>query len=152
MLQSFFSYLLITVRIDENIREKLRNNLSNNIKMPIYKQNKKGIAKKYNFENLKIIPFIQSFEEEKFSDFNSSRVIALNFKEDSYKIMKTLIQEIAGENFTDNIRYSMLKSIFQLFISDSLFLLIFRVHSIITYIHQIPLLDSYYFFSDINYT
>ncbi|MFP3300382.1 MAG: hypothetical protein RXN92_04825 [Thermoplasmatales archaeon] len=120
--------------------------------MPIYQQNKKGFAKKYNFENLKIIPFIQSYEEEKFSDFNSSRVIALNFKGDSYKIIKTLIQEIAGENFTDNIRYSMLKSIFQLFISDSLFLLIFRVHSIITYIYQIPLLDSYYFFSDINYT
>jgi hypothetical protein len=39
--------------------------------MPIYQQNKKGIAKKYNFENLKIIPFIQSYEEEKFSDFNS---------------------------------------------------------------------------------
>jgi len=29
--------------------------------MPIYQQNKKGVAKKYNFKNLKIIPFIQSY-------------------------------------------------------------------------------------------
>jgi hypothetical protein len=152
LVQSFFSYSLIMVRIDENIREKLRNNLSNNIKMPIYQQNKKGIAKKYNLKNLKIIPFTQSYEEEKFSDFDSSRVIALNFKRDSYKIMETLIQDIAGENFTDNIQYSMLKSIFQLFISDFSFLSIFRVHAFITYIYQIPLLDSFYFFSDINNT
>ena len=152
LVQSFFSYSLIMVRIDENIREKLRNNLSNNIKMPIYQQNKKGIAKKYNLKNLKIIPFTQSYEEEKFSDFDSSRVIALNFKRDSYKIMETLIRDIAGENFTDNIQYSMLKSIFQLFISDFSFLSIFRVHAFITYIYQIPLLDSFYFFSDINNT
>jgi len=72
--------------------------------MPVYQQNKKGVAKKYNFKNLEIIPFIWSFEEEKFFDFNSSRVIALNFKGDSYKIIKTLIQEIAGANFTDNIQ------------------------------------------------
>jgi len=114
--------------------------------MPIYQQNNEGIAKKYNFKNSKIIPFIQSNEEEKFTDFNSSRVIALNFKGDSSKIMKTLIQEIAGENFTDNIQYSMLKSIFQLLISDSSFLLIFRLHAFITYIYQIPSLDSFYFF------
>jgi len=71
--------------------------------MSIYQQNKKVIAKKYNFKNLEIIPFIRSYEEAKFSGFNSSRVIALNFKGESYKIMKILIQEITGENFTNNI-------------------------------------------------
>jgi len=106
--------------------------------MPIYQQNGKGIAKRYDFKDLKIIPFIQSYEEEKFSDFNSSRVIPLNFKGDSYKIMKGLIQDIAVENFTDGMQYSMLKSIFQLFISDSSFLLIFRVHAFVIYIYQIP--------------
>jgi len=40
----------------------------------------------------------------------------------------------------------MLKYIFQLFINDSLFLLISRVHAFITYTYQIPLLDSFYFF------
>jgi len=66
--------------------------------------------------------------------------------------MKTLIQEIARENFRDNTQYSMLKSIFQLFINDSSFLLIFRVHAFITYIYQISLLNSFYSFSDINHT
>ena len=120
--------------------------------MPIYQQNNEGIAKKYNFKNSKIIPFIQSNEEEKFTDFNSSRVIALNFKGNSYKIMKTLIQEKRGENFTDNIKYSMSKSFFQLFIRNSSFLWIFRIHAFIAYIYQIPLLGSFYFFSDINNT
>ena len=66
--------------------------------------------------------------------------------------MKGLIQNIAVENFTDGMQYSMLKSIFQLFISDSSFLLIFRVHAFIIYIYQIPLLGSFHFFSDINNT
>jgi len=48
--------------------------------MPIFQQNKKVIVKKYNFKNLKMIPFIQSYEEGEFSDFNGSRVIAFNFK------------------------------------------------------------------------
>jgi len=136
----------------EDTREKLRNNLSNNIKMPIYQQNKKGIAKKYNLKSLKIIPFTQSYGDEKFSDFDSSRVIALNFKGDSYKIIKTLIQDIAGENFSENIQYPMLKSIFQLFISDFSFLSTFRTHAFITYVYQIPLLDSFYLFVDIDNT
>ncbi|MFP3257276.1 MAG: hypothetical protein RXO36_05715 [Candidatus Nanopusillus acidilobi] len=152
LVQSFFSYSLIMERNHEDIREKLRNNLSNNIKMPIYQQSKKSIAKKYNLKSLKIIPFTQSYGDEKFSDFDSSRVIALNFKKDSYKIMKTLIEDIAGENFTENIQYPMLKSIFQLFISDFSFLSTFRTHAFITYIYQIPLLDSFYFFTDINNT
>jgi len=146
LVQSFFSYSLIMERNHENIREKLRNNLSNNIKMPIYQQIKKGTAKKYNLKSLKIIPFTQSYEDEKFSDFDSSRVIALNFKGDSYKIMKTLIQDIAGENFTEKIQYSMLKSIFQLFISDYSFLSTFRTHAFITYIYDFPLLDSLVYF------
>jgi len=152
LVQSFFPYSLIIERNYEDIKEKLRNNLSNNIKMPIYQQNKKGIAKKYNLKSLKIIPFTQSYVDENFSDFDSSRVIALNFKKDSYIIMKTLIQDIAGENFTENIQYSMLKSIFQLFISDYSFLSTFRTHAFITYIYQIPLLDSFYFFVDIDNT
>jgi len=152
LVQSFFSYSLIMERNYEDTREKLRNNLSNNIKMPIYQQNKKGIAKKYNLKSLKIIPFTQSYGDEKFSDFDSSRVIALNFKGDSYKIIKTLIQDIAGENFSENIQYPMLKSIFQLFISDFSFLSTFRTHAFITYVYQIPLLDSFYFFVDIDNT
>jgi hypothetical protein len=152
LVQSFFPYSLIMERNYEDTREKLRNNLSNNIKMPIYQQNKKGIAKKYNLKSLKIIPFTQSYGDEKFSDFDSSRVIALNFKGDSYKIIKTLIQDIAGENFSENIQYPMLKSIFQLFISDFSFLSTFRTHAFITYVYQIPLLDSFYFFVDIDNT
>jgi hypothetical protein len=146
LVQSFFSYSLIMERNHEDIREKLRNNLSNNIKKPIYQQIKKGTAKKYNFKSLKIIPFTQSYADEKFSDFDSSRVVALNFKGDSYKIMKTLIKDIAGENFTENIQYSMLKSIFQLFISDFSFLSTFRTHAFITYIYDFPLLDSLVYF------
>jgi len=46
----------------------------------------------------------------------------------------------------------MLKGIFQLFISDSSFLLPFRAHAFITYIYKILSLDSFYSFSDINNT
>jgi len=125
LVHSFFSYSLIIERNYEYIKEILRNNLSINIKMPIYQQNKKGIAKKYNLKTLKKIPFTQSYGDEYFFDFDNSRVIALNFKRDSYEIMKTLIHDIVGEDFTEkieyfaeNIQYSMLRSIFQLFISD----------------------------------
>jgi len=47
----------------------------------------------------------------------------------------------------------MLKSIFQLFISNSSFLLIFRAHAFITYIYQISIIRFILlFFSDINNT
>jgi len=159
LVHSFFSYSLIIERNYEYIKEILRNNLSINIKMPIYQQNKKGIAKKYNLKTLKKIPFTQSYGDEYFFDFDNSRVIALNFKRDSYEIMKTLIHDIVGEDFTEkieyfaeNIQYSMLRSIFQLFISDYSFLSTFRTHAFITYIYEIPLLDSFYLFIDIDNT
>ena len=122
LLQSFILYSYIMEINYENIREKMRNNLSNNLKIPLIQKNKESQNKKYLIKSLRVFPYTLPLSEEKILKFNNQRVIAVNFKGFNYKIIRFLLEDLTDEKNFQGEQYALIKSIFQLFISDNPFL------------------------------